>query len=68
MKKISKVDRFLIFCFSMIVIFTIIDVIIKFIRPDIDMNNIETLWFGVFGCVEVISCVVVKAFNIKNEN
>jgi hypothetical protein len=65
-KEIRGLDRYLIFSFGMIIIFTIAQSIITAITG-VEQSTLITCFFGIFGG-ETLLCAVIKRLKIKYEN
>lgn len=61
----KKVTKFLIFTIVLIVLATIVFTILQTIFPEIDYAQYYICFVGVFGCPEILGCVIIKCFNIK---
>jgi hypothetical protein len=59
-------DKYLIFSFSMIVIFTIVQTVIT-LKTGVEQSTLITCFFSVFGG-ETVLCAVIKRFKLKDEN
>jgi len=64
MKKLNTLDKYVIFSFSMIVIFTIAEFITSTITG-IEKSALIAAWFSVWGG-EVLSLALIKIFKIKD--
>lgn len=65
--KISKLGKYLIFSFIHIDIMTIIVLVLSSLHPEVDYTQYYITFCGIYGAIEVIGCVVLKALNIKKE-
>lgn len=65
-KEIRGLDKYLIFSFSMIIIFTIVQTIITAITG-VEQSTLITCFFGIFGG-ETLLCAVIKRLKIKYED
>lgn len=63
MKKISKLSKYIIFSFAMVIIFTIVVTILTAITEK-DYSTIYSVFCGIFGG-ETLGCAIIKCFNIK---
>lgn len=63
--KLNKIDRYLIFSISALVIYTIVEQILV-CCTGFERSTLTTCFYGAFGG-EILGCVVIKVFNIKAE-
>lgn len=59
-------DRYIIFSFSCIIIYTIVSIILV-IRTGMSLDTLTTCVFAVFGG-EILACAVIKKFKLKEGN
>lgn len=64
-KKISGLDKYVIFSFVAIVIYTIAQTVVT-IRTGVESSTLTTCFFSVFGG-EVLMCALIKRLKLKNE-
>lgn len=64
--KYSALDKYLIFCFSVLMIYTICHSIIFYLTGQ-EASTLSVLVFGVFGTSEPIICGLIKLFKLKND-
>lgn len=67
-RKVSKLSLYLVFSFAHIDIMTIVILILSSIYPETDYTQYYITFCGIYGAIEIIGCVILKALNIKNEN
>lgn len=65
MKKLNKVDKYILMSITLLIIYTIVDRIIL-VRTGLSSDTLTTCFFAAFG-TEILSCCVIKSLNIKNE-
>lgn len=65
-KKISALDKYVIFSFAMIIIFTLAEFITSMLTG-VEHSTLIVAWFGVWGG-EVLSLALIKIFKLKEEN
>lgn len=63
MKKLNGLDKYVIFSFAMIIIFTIVELILSVITG-IENSTLITAWFSVWGG-EVLSLALIKIFKLR---
>jgi hypothetical protein len=61
--KISGLDKYLLFSFLMIIVFTVAQTIITIVTG-VEQETLITCFFGVFGG-EVLICALIKRFKLK---
>lgn len=64
-KKISGLDKYVIFSFVAIVIYTIAQTAVT-IKTGVESATLTTCFFSVFGG-EVLMCALIKRLKLKNE-
>ena len=65
-KKLSALDKYVIFSFTMIIIFTIIALVYQFVR-DIELSSTLIMsFYGVFGG-ELLMLAMIKRLKLKKE-
>ena len=64
-KKIHALDVYIIFCFTSIIIYTIVHTMI-FYRAGVEATVLDALFYGVFGG-EVLLCALLKRLKLKQE-
>jgi len=64
MKKLSKLSKYIVFSFSMVILYTIVITILTAVT-DKDYSTLYTVFCGIFGGVETLGCAIIKVFNIK---
>ena len=65
-KKLATLDKYIIFCFIVILIYTIVHITI-FLLYQIEMTEIAALVYGAFAG-EVLICALIKRLKLKNEH
>lgn len=65
-KKMSALDKYLIFCFTVLLVYTIVHTYIFYISGQ-EASTLSVLVFGVFGTSEPIICGLIKLFKLKTE-
>lgn len=65
-KKMNGLDKYVIFCFVSIIIYTISQTIVT-IRTGVESSTLTTCFFSVFGG-EVLLCALIKRLKLKNED
>lgn len=65
-KKISALDKYVIFSFACLIIFTIVIIIVQTITG-ITQDTLTTCFFGSFGG-ELLLCAMIKRLKLKREN
>jgi hypothetical protein len=65
-EEIRGLDKYLIFSFASIIIFTIIQSIITAVTG-VEQSTLITCFFSVFGG-ETVLCAIIKRLKLKNEN
>lgn len=63
-KPLNKLDKYLIFSVTALIIYTIVEQVLCGIFG-YERSTLTTCFYGAFGG-EILSCVVIKVFNIKN--
>ncbi len=63
--KLNKLDRYLVFCFTFLILFTIVMTVIFCIKGAVPDALIDMVRWAVFG--ETFGCALIKALNIKKE-
>ena len=66
-KKIPTLDKYIIFCFVVLILYTIVHVAMFWITGGIEMTTIATLVYSAFGG-EVLICALIKRLKLKNEH
>lgn len=64
--KLSGLDKYLIFSFAMITIFTIVQTIITAVTS-VEQSTLITAYFTVYGG-EVLMCALIKRLKLKDES
>lgn len=64
-KKVNKLDRYLIFSIGFVVVYTIAHTVI-FAFTGTEAGILDALVYAFFGG-EIVSCLLIKRFNIKEE-
>lgn len=64
-KEINKLDKYLIFSVTVLIIYTIVEQFLS-ARFGYERSTLTTCFYAAFGG-EILSCVVIKVFNIRNE-
>ena len=65
-RKFSALDKYLIFCFSILLVYTIAHSIIFYLTGQ-EASTLSVLVFGVFGTSEPIICGLIKIYKLRNE-
>jgi len=63
-KPLNKLDKYLIFSVTALIIYTIVEQVLCGIFG-YERSTLTTCFYAAFGG-EILSCVVIKVFNIKN--
>lgn len=63
-KKLSTLDKYIIFCFVMLIIYTIVHIIVYLITRE-EMGIIAKLFYAAFGG-EVLICALLKKLKLTN--
>lgn len=61
----NKLDKYLIFSVTVLIIYTIVEQVLCGVFG-YERSTLTTCFYAAFGG-EILSCVVIKVFNIKNE-
>ena len=64
-RKISGLDKYVIFSFVAILIYTIAQTVVT-IKTGVESSTLTTCFFSVFGG-EVLMCALIKRLKLKNE-
>lgn len=65
--KISKLGKYIVFSFAMVILMTISTLILQTLHPDVDYTVYYSVFCGIFGG-ETLGCALIKCMNIKKEN
>lgn len=65
-KKLKGLDKYVIFCFVSIIIYTIAQTVVT-IKTGVESSTLTTCFFSVFGG-EVLICALIKRFKLKTES
>lgn len=65
-QKMSALDKYLVFCFGVLLIYTIVHSYIFYVSGQ-EASTLSVLVFGVFGTSEPIICGLIKLFKLKTE-
>ena len=65
-KKISALDKYVIFSIAMLVIFCIAEMVVSSITRQTH-DTLTTCFFACFGG-EILSCALIKIFKLKGDN
>ena len=65
-KKISALDKYVIFSFSVLLIYTIAQTIVS-IKTEMELSTLTTCFFTAFGG-EILMCALIKRLKLKNES
>ena len=65
-KKMKGLDKYVIFCFVSIIIYTIAQTVVT-IKTGVESSTLTTCFFSVFGG-EVLICALIKRFKLKTES
>lgn len=65
-RKISGLDKYVIFSFVAILIYTIAQTVVT-IKTGVESSTLTTCFFSVFGG-EVLMCALIKRLKLKNES
>ena len=65
-RKFSALDKYLIFCFFILLVYTIAHSIIFYLTGQ-EASTLSVLVFGVFGTSEPIICGLIKIYKLRNE-
>lgn len=63
---LNKLDKYLIFSIVVLIVYAIIEIIVSCVSG-YERSTLTTCFYAAFGG-EILSCVVIKVFNIKNES
>lgn len=66
-KKISAIDKYVIFSFTMIIIFTIVALLYQFITDNEISSTLIMSFYGVFGG-ELLMLCMIKRLKLKKED
>ena len=66
MKKLSTLDKYIIFCFVVLIIYTAVHIIV-FLFTNVEMETIAKLVYAAFGG-EVLCCALLKRLKLNNEH
>lgn len=66
-KKTSALDKYVVFSFSCILIFTVIAIVYQFVNDDSLSDSLITAFFGVFGG-ELLMLCMIKRLKLKGGN
>ena len=64
-KRMSGLDKYIIFSFAVLLIYTIAQTIVT-LKTGVESETLTTCFFGVFGG-EVLLCALIKRLKLKNE-
>ena len=64
MKKLPALDKYIIFCFIMLILYTIVHIIV-FLVSGVEMTTVATLFYAAFGG-EVLMCALLKRLKLNN--
>lgn len=65
-KKLHGLDRYIIFSFSCVIIYTIANMILTVCTGE-GMDTLTTCFYACFGG-EILACAVIKRYKLKEEN
>lgn len=65
-KKMNGLDKYIIFSFTSIIIYTIVEHILV-IKTGITLDLLTSLFYGVFGG-EILMCALIKKLKLKQTN
>ena len=65
-KKISALDKYVIFSFTVLLIYTVAQTIVT-IKTGVESSTLTTCFFAAFGG-EVLMCALIKRLKLKNES
>lgn len=65
-RKMPTLDKYVIFCFVVLLIYTIAQTIVTIITG-VESATLTTCFFGTFGG-EVLICALIKRLKLKNES
>ena len=66
-KKLSGLDKYVIFCFSVLIVYTVAEFITSTITG-VEKSTLSTCIYGFFGAPELISLALIKIFKLKKQN
>ena len=66
MKKLHTLDKYIIFCFVVLLLYTIVHIVVFFIT-NVEMGIIAKLIYAAFGG-EVLCCALLKRLKLNNEH
>ncbi len=64
-KKISALDRYVIFSIAVLLLYTVAQTIVT-IKTGVESSTLTTCFFTVFGG-EILMCAMIKRLKLKNE-
>ena len=64
MKKLHDLDKYVIFSISVLLIYTIVELILS-TKTGISHDTVTTAFFSCFGG-EILSCALIKVFKLKD--
>lgn len=65
-KKISALDKYVIFSFSVLLIYTVAQTFVT-IKTGVESSTLTTCFFAAFGG-EILMCAMIKRLKLKNES
>ena len=65
-KKLPALDKYIIFCFVVLIIYTVAHIIV-FLVSGMEMSTIARLFYAAFGG-EVLCCALLKRLKLNNEH
>lgn len=65
-KKLKGLDKYVIFCFTSLIVYTILQTIVT-IKTGVESSTLTTCFFSVFGG-EVLLCALIKKMKLHNES
>ena len=66
MKKLHTLDKYIIFCFVVLLLYTIVHIVV-FLVTNLEMAVIAKLFYAAFGG-EVLCCALLKRLKLNNEH
>lgn len=66
-KKLPDLDKYIIFCFAVLIAYTVVHIVMFWLTGGMEMTTIATLVYAAFGG-EVLVCALIKRLKLKNEH
>lgn len=65
-RKLSGLDKYVIFSISMLIIYTIVSIVLAF-NVGIMLDTLTTCFFAFFGG-EIVTCALIKIFKLRGKS